>query len=147
MRVTTFTDYSLRMLIHVATAPQGRATIAQVAEAFDISQHHLVKVAQFLGREGFLVNTRGRGGGLSLSAGPAEINVGRVVRATESAEIAECFNRERDACAISGICRLAGVLAEAMEAFYRVLDGYTLEDLVTNRHRAAVVRVLHRQAA
>jgi Rrf2 family nitric oxide-sensitive transcriptional repressor len=144
MRLTTFTDYSLRVLIHLATAPEGRATIAQVAEAFDISEHHLVKVVHLLGREGFLVNTRGRGGGLRLAAAPSAISVGRVVRATEGLDVpAECFDRENDQCAISGICRLATVLAEALTAFYRVLDSYTLHDLVHNRDRAKIIAVLH----
>jgi Rrf2 family nitric oxide-sensitive transcriptional repressor len=148
MRLTTFTDYSMRVLIHVATAPDGHATIAQIAEAFDISEHHLVKVVHLLGREGILVNTRGRGGGLRLAAAPGAISVGRVVRATEGLDMpAECFDREHDKCAISGICRLSGVLAEAMAAFYRVLDGYTLQDLVQNRDRARIVAVLHPRPA
>ena len=148
MRLTTFTDYSLRVLIHLATAPEGRATIAQIAEAFGISEHHLVKVVHLLGREGILVNTRGRGGGLRLAAAPGTITVGRVVRATEGEDLpAECFDHEHDRCAISGMCRLAGVLGEAMGAFHRVLDGYTLQDLVQSRERSRIVAVLHPRTA
>ena len=146
MRFTTFTDYSLRVLIHVATAPEGRTTIAEIARAFDISEHHLVKVVHLLGREGFLVNTRGRGGGLRLARAPRAINVGQVVRATEGdAMPAECFGEEGGHCAIARVCRLAGVLAQAVDAFYGVLDRYTLADLVANR--APVVAILHRQPA
>jgi Rrf2 family nitric oxide-sensitive transcriptional repressor len=145
MRLTTFTDYSLRVLIHVATAPEGRATIAEIARAFDISENHLVKVVHLLGREGFLFTTRGRNGGLRLARAPRHINVGAVVRATEGGAMpAECF-AEGSRCAIARVCRLAVVLAQAVDAFYAVLDGYNLEDLVANR--APVAAILHRHAA
>jgi Rrf2 family nitric oxide-sensitive transcriptional repressor len=130
MHLTTFTDYSLRVLIYVAHAPEGRATIAEVARAFGISEHHLVKVVHALGRMGMLRNARGRGGGLRLAAAPSAINVGRVVRATESADVAECFDAERNTCALAGRCRLEGILHDAVDAFHAVLDRYTLEDLL-----------------
>lgn len=142
MRLTTFTDYSLRVLMFVATAPEGRATIAEVAKAFGISEHHLVKVVHALGKEGVLLNTRGRGGGLRLAAPPASIRVGRLVRATEGGDVpAECFERETNECTITRVCRLKNVLAEAVDAFYGALDQYTLADLVANR--AKVGSILH----
>ena len=139
MRLTTFSDYSLRVLIYLASAPEGRATIAEIARGFDVSENHLVKVVHLLGRIGVLVNTRGRGGGLRLAAPPSSINVGRVVRATESAEIAECFDRESNTCALAGRCRLEVVLHEAVEAFYAVLERHTLADLVANRRQIATL--------
>ena len=142
MRLTTFTDYSLRVLIFVASAPEGRATIAEVARAFGISEHHLLKVVHLLGREGFLVNTRGRGGGLRLARAARAINVGKVVRATEGTDVpAECFDRETNTCAITRVCRLKGVLGRALDAFYAVLDGCSLEDLVANRSQ--LTPILH----
>lgn len=146
MRLTTFTDYTLRVLIHVASAPEGRATIAQIARAFAISEHHLVKVVHRLGKAGFLENTRGHGGGLRLARPARQIGIGRVVRAAEGPDRpAECFDRAHDACALSGRCRLTCVLAEATRAFHEVLDRHTLEDLV--RDRDAIMLILHRSAA
>ena len=142
MRLTAFTDYSLRVLLFVACAPEGQATIAQVANAFGISQNHLVKVVHLLGREGFLVNTRGRGGGLRLARPARAIVVGDVVRMTEGADRpAECFDPKAARCAIAGVCRLSGVLARAMDAFHEVLDACTLEDLLANR--AQLNAVMH----
>lgn len=142
MRLTAFSDYSLRALMFVATAPGGRATIAQVAQAFAISENHLVKVVHLLGREGFLFNTRGRGGGLRLARPASQINLGEVVRLTEGGDYpAECFQPDGGSCVIAGVCRLSSALAGAVEAFYAVLDRYTLEDLVANRR--SVVAILH----
>ena len=147
MKLTTFTDYSLRVLIYVATAPEGRATIAEVAQAFDISENHLVKVVHLLGREGILLNTRGRGGGLALARPAREINVGAVVRLTEGGDYpAECFTEDNH-CSIAPVCRLAGVLDEALRAFYGVLDHYTLADLVHNRARLASILKIHPRVA
>jgi Rrf2 family transcriptional regulator, nitric oxide-sensitive transcriptional repressor len=134
MRLTTFTDYSLRVLIYLAAEPGRRATVAEIASAFDVSEHHLTKVVHFLGREGWLANVRGKGGGLGLAMLPEDIVIGQVVRATEGAAVpAECFGDAPDNCSIARICRLRGVLREAVEAFHAVLDGYTLADLVYNR--------------
>jgi Rrf2 family nitric oxide-sensitive transcriptional repressor len=146
VRLTTFTDYSLRVLIHVATAPGGRTTIAEVASAYGISESHLVKIVHVLGRGGILETARGRGGGFALALPPDAINVGAVVRVTEGIDLpAECFDPEKNTCVISRVCRLSGVLNDAMRAFYAVLDGYTIADLV--RDRAPLVAILHRQRA
>jgi len=135
MKLTAFTDYSLRVLIYLATEPKQRATIAQIATAFDVSENHLIKVVHFLGKSGWLANVRGKGGGLELAKRPEDIVVGEVVRNTEGVALpAECFDREEQTqCCIARICRLRGVLGEAIDAFYAVLDRYTLADLVHNR--------------
>ena len=141
MKLTTFTDYSLRVLMYVAVAPEGRATIAEIARAYGISEHHLVKVVHFLGAEGMLANSRGRGGGLRLAMPADKIRIGDVVRLTEGEDVpAECFE-DHNKCAITKVCRLSGVLARATAAFYRVLDDATLDDVVGNR--AGLVAILH----
>jgi Rrf2 family transcriptional regulator, nitric oxide-sensitive transcriptional repressor len=133
MKLSTFTDYSLRLLMYLAAEPQRRATIAEVATAFGISEHHLTKVAHGLGRQGWLANVRGHGGGLALAMAPKQIVIGEVVRRTEGGDLpAACFADDAAPCALDKACRLRGVLAEALEAFYRVLDRYTLADLVRN---------------
>ena len=130
VRLTTFTDYSLRVLMYLAGAPEHRATVAEVAEAFRISEHHLVKVVHLLGKGGILLNSRGRGGGMRLARVPSAINIGQVVRLTEGADRpAECFEPKRNLCAVTGACRLRRVLKEALDDFYHTLDRYSLEDL------------------
>jgi Rrf2 family nitric oxide-sensitive transcriptional repressor len=141
MRLTTFSDYALRVLLFLATAPEGRGRIADIASAYRISEHHLVKVVHHLGKEGLLANTRGRGGGLRLARPASQINVGHVVRtAEEPSVLVECFAPGGN-CAITGSCRLAGALQKAHDAFYEVLDGFTLEDLLVRPQR--MTQILH----
>lgn len=133
MKLTSFTDYSLRVLIYLATRPGRRATIGEIAAKFSASENHLTKVVHFLATEGVLATVRGKGGGLGLARPPQDIVVGDIVRRTEGQAMpAECFG-SGGACAIAPCCRLRGVLGEAVDAFYAVLDRYTLEDLVANR--------------
>ena len=140
MKLTAFTDYSLRVLIYLAAQPGERATIAQIATSFDVSENHLTKVVHFLGKNGWLANVRGKGGGLELAMPPERVGLGQVVRHTEGAAVpAECFGEGGGHCSIAGICRLSGVLGEAVKAFYAVLDKYTLADLVHNRQALAKV--------
>lgn len=135
MRLTRFTDYSLRLLIYIAGAQRDRVTIAQAAKAFGVSENHLVKVAHELGRAGILDNARGRGGGLRLAAPAESISVARIVRIAEGRDIpADCFDPQADACPIAGHCRLEHVLGEAFGSFYAALERHTLADLVANRH-------------
>lgn len=140
MRLTTFTDYSLRVLMYLAVHPDGRATINGIAAAYNISENHLTKVVHFLGREGYLENMRGRGGGMRLAREPSQINVGAVIQLTEGNDIpAECFDRVNNRCSITADCQLKFALAEAVKAFYEALSKYTLEDAVRNRKALAKV--------
>jgi Rrf2 family nitric oxide-sensitive transcriptional repressor len=140
MKLTAFTDYSLRVLIYLAAQPRQRATIAQIATSFDVSENHLTKVVHLLGKNGWLANVRGKGGGLELAMPPELVPIGKVVRQTEGMAVpAECFLEGGGHCSIAGICRLSGVLDEAVKAFYAVLDKYTLAELVHNRESLAKV--------
>src|SRR5665213_838713 len=130
MRLTFYSDYSLRLLMYAAPNPGALITIQEVAEAYGISKNHLTKVACDLGRAGFLETLRGRGGGLRLAKKPKEIGLGDVLRVTESRSVlVECFNPKTNSCVISAPCRLKVVLARALKAWFAVLDEYTLADL------------------
>ena len=139
MRLTSFSDYSLRVLIYLATDPDRRATIAEIAKAFDVSENHLMKVVHFLGKAGWLRNVRGKGGGMELARSPDAIRIGAVIRACETQLPAECFDRTTNRCVITGACRLRHVLAEASDTFYNTLDRYTLQDITGNRRALAKI--------
>ena len=139
MRLTTFSDYAFRVLIYVGGAPQGLATIADIAGAYGISENHLMKVVHQLARLGYLETVRGKGGGMRLARPAAQINVGEVLRATEDGfDLVDCMGEGRSDCRIARACALKGAIAEAVDAFLGTLDRYTLADLL----RPAVAKVL-----
>ena len=141
MQLTYYTDYSLRVLMYLAVLPERRASISEIAERYDISRNHLVKVVHHLARGGFIASHRGKGGGIELARDPAEINLGEVVRYTEGPfKPVECFDAERNRCVIAGACGLAPVLQEARDNFLTTLDQYALPELVRQRRR--LVRAL-----
>ena len=134
MRLTTFTDYSLRVLIYLGTHDDGRAAVGDIADAYGISKHHLMKVILFLVDEGYVQTTRGKGGGVELKLDPERIRIGDVVRQAEvESVLVECFGRDTSNCRIQRPCLLRGAFEKALQAFYAVLDTYTLADLLDNR--------------
>jgi Rrf2 family nitric oxide-sensitive transcriptional repressor len=133
VKLTAYTDYSLRMLIYLAANPERRPTIAEIADCYGISKNHLTKVAHNLGLAGYVTTARGRGGGLVLARPPAEIGLGAVVRSTEpDMAIVPCFTEMGQGCLIAPACRLKGALGKAQAAFLAVLDQYSLAELAAN---------------
>lgn len=139
MRLTTYTDYTLRVLMYLGLHQERSATIREIADAYGISKNHLMKVVHHLGMAGLVETVRGRNGGLKLKMPPEEINLGRVIRSSEpDFFIAECFDPERNRCVLSPACALQGVLHDATRAFLEVLDQNTLAGLL---HRTGPTRL------
>lgn len=135
MQLTSFTDYTLRVLIYLGVQPEEkRSNIKEISDFYSISFNHLSKVVYELGKLGMVDTVRGRNGGIKIAKKPSEINIGSLVRHTESPiEIVECFNEEKNTCKLNSACRLKGALKEALEAYLNVLDSYTLSDLLVNK--------------
>ncbi len=133
MRLTTFSDYALRVLMYAAAAGDRLITIEETAKTYNISRGHLMKVVNILTRTGYLKGVRGRSGGFTLAEPPSAINLGAVVRATEpDFALVECFATGNQ-CIITKRCQLPGVLNEALNAFVQTLDRYTLADILLTR--------------
>jgi Rrf2 family nitric oxide-sensitive transcriptional repressor len=139
MRLTGFTDYTLRTLIYLALQPDRLSTIADISKAYGISANHLMKVVHHLAVSGDIVTTRGRRGGMRLARPASAINVGQVVRRSEpDLALAPCFEAGRG-CVIQGGCVLERALGDALGAFLAVLDRYTLADLAMPRQKLAAL--------
>ncbi len=139
MRLTSLTDFSLRLLMHVAQHSDRLCTIAEVAQAQQISQTHLMKVTHQLALQGWLTTVRGKGGGIRLAHPPEEIQIGAVVRSIEpSMALVECFLEDSSSCLLAGNCRLTSILDGALKAFLAHLDQYTLADLLPGLPRLQV---------
>jgi Rrf2 family nitric oxide-sensitive transcriptional repressor len=134
MRLTDYTDYSLRVLLYLCVRPSGLSTIQEISDAYGISKNHLMKIVQQLGELGWVETVRGRNGGLRLSSRSRELTIGDIVRKTESDfALVGCFADQEDAtrprCVIQPNCRLRGVLAAARDAFLAELDKHTVGEL------------------
>jgi len=130
MELTSYTDYSLRLLIYLGVRRKVRCQVADIARTYGISRNHLAKVAHRLALGGFVHSYRGRGGGLSLAVEPSRIRIGDVVRYAEGPiQPVECF-RAANRCLITRACVLATILSKAVDKFFDTLDQYTLADLV-----------------
>ncbi len=142
MRITGYTDYSLRVLIYLAVQGDRLATIQEVADRYQISKNHLMKVVHQLTRKGYLDSVRGKKGGIRLRRAPAEINLGVLVREMEpDLNLVECFGPD-NTCTISPVCSLKGVLGEALDAFLATLDRYTLADIIPEKDVPHIIRLL-----
>lgn len=142
MHITRYTDYSLRVLMYVALKGEELSTIREIAESYDISKNHLMKVVQELNIKGYLTAIRGKNGGLRLRGRPEDINLGALVRDTEQdLALVECFSGG-NGCVITPACQLKLVFAEGLEAFFKVLDSYTLADLLPQSKAPEMVKLL-----
>lgn len=135
MKLTAYTDYALRTLMHLADNRDQRVTIQDIAALHNIAKNHLTKVVHQLSQLEVIESVRGRNGGLRLGKEPTHINIGAVIRSTETDfSMAECFNPESNACILTPACKLKGLLHSATAAYMAVLDSVTLEDLMRSEH-------------
>lgn len=142
MHITRYTDYSLRVLIYLALKGEELSTIQEIAERYGISKNHLMKVVHELSLRGYIETLRGKNGGLRLRLAPRQINIGRLVRDTEQdLNLVECFGPD-NRCIITSDCDLKHMLGEALEAFFAVLDRYTLADLIAPDRARGLCRSL-----
>lgn len=129
MYLTQHTDYGLRVLVYTAINDDTLVNIGTIAETYNISKSHLMKVVTSLVKGGFLVSVRGKGGGLRLADVPEKINIGAVVRHLEPMQVVECMG-DNNECLITPSCRLTGIITGAIKAFFNHLDQYSLQDLL-----------------
>ena len=141
MRLTLYTDYSLRTLLFLgAKEPEELSTIKEISEAYGISKNHLMKVTHELGKMGYIETIRGRGGGIRLAKRPEDIGIGEVVRQTEEDfYLVDCFNPASVGCVISPVCNLKGALNKALHAYIQVLDEYKLSDFLHEKEAIAAL--------
>ena len=139
MQLTQHADFALRMMIYLAARRGQPVAIEVISQAYGISANHLAKVAQHLVRLGWVASTRGRAGGLSLTETAWDVPLGVMLAALESRwDLVECF-RPDSGCVVEPVCGLKPILHEAQQAFFSVLDRYTLRDVITDRSQLVTI--------
>lgn len=147
MHITRYTDYSLRVLMYLAAHTDKLATIRDIAESYDISKNHLMKIVQQLSAEGYIEATRGKNGGIKLARDPKNINIGQLVRDIEQGSpLVECFGQD-NVCVITPACQLKHVLSEALESFFTTLDRYSLADMIPPKQEHRLQLLLREHTA
>lgn len=143
MQLTHFTDLGLRVLMYLSHQERDTpVTISEIADRFEASRNHLVKVVHYMGQQGWLVTTRGKGGGVALARPLLEYRLGELIRTLEHTSI-DLIDCAEPPCGLRGRCHLKGILDEALDAFYLALNRYTLADVVASPTQEAIVQ-LHR---
>jgi Rrf2 family nitric oxide-sensitive transcriptional repressor len=139
MKLTQFTDYSLRVLMYLASNPDRLSTAKEISSAFNISYHHIVKVVHALSKHGYIGSRKGKGGGILLARPAQEINLGDLVCTLEpDLDIVECFGAN-NACSITSVCKLKHVFLDARKAFMAELGKHSLANVTSNKHELEAV--------
>ena len=143
MQLTLHADYAFRVLLYLGSQPEGHvASTKEISEAYGISRHHLIRVAQTLAKHGYVTISAGRVGGLSLARDPKTIRLGDVIRKAETnLRVVECFDKETNTCPIISVCQLKPILNLALDAFLSVMDDYTLADMLTRNHGTRLAKI------
>ncbi|MEC5214066.1 Rrf2 family nitric oxide-sensitive transcriptional repressor [Polaromonas sp. CG_9.5] len=142
MRLTTLTDYALRLLMYLAQRPERLCTIAEVASSYGVSEAHMMKVTHQLGRAGWIETVRGKGGGMRLAHAPQDISLGEVVRSIEpDFFMVECFSTG-NACVLTGDCKLTAVVEGALRSFLDHLNRSSLADILPEPNARTTLPVL-----
>lgn len=146
MHLTQFTDMGLRVLMYLTQHQrESLVTIAELAEQFQFSHNHLIKIVNQLVKLGWIDATRGRNGGLCLGVVAMQLRLGTMIRTLEDeASLIDC---DKAICTLNGRCRLQGILAQGLEQFYQFLDQYTLADLVRDPTQVVLVQMHQRWGA
>ncbi|HRH04832.1 MAG TPA: Rrf2 family transcriptional regulator [Burkholderiaceae bacterium] len=144
MRLTDYTDYTLRVLMFCALYPERSVTIAELADSHAVSKNHLMKIVNDLSRQGLLQTTRGRGGGLRLLKPASDICIGDVVRQTETDfRMVECFDKSHNECTLTSHCQLKQVFHTALQSYLAELDKFTLADVTQAIAKSGAENTLH----
>lgn len=131
MNLSKFTDYSFRVLIYLSQNDERLCTVEEMATNLDISENHLKKIVQRLGKTDFITSIKGRNGGLELGLEPKDINLGEVFKITEdNLTLVECFCHSGYKCNLDGVCNLKSILNKSLTSFIDELSKYTLEDII-----------------
>ncbi|GEQ99086.1 Rrf2 family transcriptional regulator [Iodidimonas gelatinilytica] len=134
MQLTTFTDFGMRSLMYLASSPEKKCSVREIADHYSISRNHLVKVVHKLAQLGYILSTKGKGGGIALAPHSTELKLGDIVQSLEpSMDLVECFDASTNSCKITESCQLKHYLFEANNAFIQTLNKYTLADAVQNK--------------
>ncbi|MGH1349551.1 MAG: iron-responsive transcriptional regulator RirA [Methyloligellaceae bacterium] len=130
MRLTRQTSYTVRILMYCAANSEEFSKVSAISSVYNIPEPYLFKILKPLVNAGYVETVRGRNGGIRLARPKSEIILGDVIKLSEENFIlAECFESGETDCPLVSDCKLNRALNNALDAFFEVLNSYTIEDL------------------
>ena len=141
MRVTTWTEYSLIIALHLARQRRGSEPTAarELSEAERLPADYVEQILLRLRRAGLVESVRGARGGYRLAREPNQITVRDVMTACERETFQlNCTSHQVDAerCDPASSCSIRPVWHALQQRVDEFLSGITLEDLLTQHHSA-----------
>lgn len=131
MYLSKFTDYSFRIMMYLGNHPNELYTVDELSSILNLSTHHIKKIIYTLSKNGYILSTKGRNGGVKMVKNPKDINLGTLLQITEdNLNILECFSPENNTCNINNNCKLKPIINDALNSFKQKLSEYTLEDIL-----------------
>lgn len=131
MYLSKFTDYSFRILIYLGHHPNELFTVDELSAILNLSTHHIKKIIYKLAKNGYILSSKGRNGGIKLVMDPRDINLGDLLEVTEdNLNIVECFSDDNNTCNLNGSCKLKSVINDALNSFKLEFGEYTLADIL-----------------
>ena len=130
MYLSKFTDYSFRILIYLDHNEGKLFTVDELANALNLSSHHIKKIIYKLAKNGYISSSKGRNGGIKLGISPKDINLGKLLELTEdNLNLVECLSNN-NTCNLNTSCKLKPVINNALNLFIAEFYKYTLYDIL-----------------
>lgn len=128
MQLTKHTDYAFRVLMYLAAIPEGQlSTVQEIAETFDVSRSHIMKIVNKLAGAGLIQASRGQHGGIRLGVPKEAVDLRTVIELMETT--LKPVNCDVPVCRIKKQCSLQSILSQAQQQFLEYVGQYTLADL------------------
>ncbi len=131
MKLTTRSRYGTRLLLDIALhSAHGPVPSKDSARREDISLKYLEKILKILKESGYIKGKRGPNGGNVLTMAPDEISLGKLTQALEGDDTVLDCEGDVTTCPRAAVCLRRSIWDDANLAMYKMLDSYTLADLI-----------------
>ncbi len=129
MKITKASDYAIRLLVDLAGEDGVGTTSEELAEKIDIPFNHMSKIVQILGRRGYLLTRKGKGGGISLAKDPKNISLAEVIEAVEGPMTLNNCIFHVESCRFGKKCKVRKCLGGVQNSIVEMLSAKSIYEM------------------